>query len=120
MNAARRQVIDAGLGQFGVGADRSGAFGFPLRQRRRIEHDEVKLALRLTREPLEDIGLYRLMTATRDGRIVGIEGEIALGGIQRVPADVEVGDGLRPAARGKKREAAGEAEGIENCSPAGE
>src|SRR6186713_2406229 len=58
------------------------------------------------------------MATTSDGGIAGIKGEVAFGGIQRVLADVEIGHPLRPAAGGIKREAAGEAEGVENCPAA--
>ena len=63
-DSARVKMSDAGFDQFAVSADRARAFGFALRQRRRIKHDEIKFARRISREPREDIRLDWLMATT--------------------------------------------------------
>jgi len=110
-------MFDARFGQFGISTDRPGPFRLPFRQRRRIEHDQIKLSIDIPGQPLERIGLNGFMSAgLRLGRRP-VELKIPSRGFQRVLAEIEVSHRLRATARGINRKSTGEAERVEHCPP---
>ena len=114
------QQPDAARRQLAVSLNRAFTFRLSLRQRRRIEHDEIKFLLFRILQPRERIPLRRLMTTLRHGGQRLIQREVPPRTHQRVRADIQIRDRLRPATRRVEREAAGEAERIQNLTPIGQ
>ena len=84
-------MTDAERSQLFVSANGIGAFRFPLRERWRIENDQVELAPGISLEPFEGVGLNRFMTAMRDMFVIGVQFEILAGRIERMGAEIEIG-----------------------------
>src|SRR5581483_1562286 len=99
-----------------VGSNGTGAFQFAFRERGRIENDQIE-ALGFVAEPIERVGLDGFMRAPCDHRVGLVEAKVAFGSLERVSADVEVGDGFGAAAGCVQREAAREAESIQDRAP---
>src|SRR6266542_6500665 len=119
-DAAVPQMRDATAGQSAIGLNGAGPFRFAFRQRRRIENDQVERSVAVPGKPCEGVGLSCLLAAARDLRLIPVERKIAPGAFERVSADVEVGDGLRTAARGVKGETTAETERVQYAAAGGE
>ena len=58
-------MVDGKLREMVVGAEGAGALGFPFGEGWRVEDDEVKLALHISAQPVEGIGLHEFVRTRR-------------------------------------------------------
>ena len=94
-NPAGRKMLEARRRQPAIRANGARPLGLALRQRRRIQHDQIEFASRLFIQPRKRVGLHQLVPARARGGICG-SGRSSAPRCQRMGADVEIGHERAP------------------------